>query len=442
VIEPRILAEGARVMHVGFRKSGTTAIQDSFVRAKEALAAAGTVCLGIRGNQHSAALAVTGQMRGSAALGAKQQPIEKWNQLVATVAALGTHRRAMLSSEFFDAADDGTVRKIVHELGGDEPEIVFTVRPLYKILPSAWQQQVQSGRKLSYAHWLETVLDGDVTTKGYQSFWRRHDQAEMVSRWAEVVGPERVTLIVLDDLDRSMLYRSFETLLGAPEGTLQEEPGRTNRSLTSAETELLRQINVEILARDITWQEFHSWIYRGAAARTKQKRTPGPDEPRTVTPRWALERAGELGAGYFTRIDALGIHVVGNLKDLAAPPPMDGPETVPEPATTVPMEVAVEAVLGAAFSNRQKVSPPPPARPHRPPKREAYRNPEDLPGRTLLGLLAARVKARLRHPVANPPQRRKRPTAQAPLAAQRPEQGVPLRAGCNDFDRVRGARLR
>jgi hypothetical protein len=391
VTEPKTLAPGGRLLHIGFRKCGTTAIQGALRRARDPLAAAGILYPGKHSNHTFAALAITGRTRGAITRGARPQPMSQWTKLVDEVAGITPQQRAVVSSEFFDVADEPTIRKIVAGLGDDRMDVVVTARPLSKILPSAWQQQVQAGLQRSYGDWLKNVLDGNDTLKTYATFWERHDHAEVLSRWAGVVGPERVTLIVLDEHDRGLPYRSFETMLGAPAGTLREEPNRTNRSMSSAEVELIRQINKAIFTTDISWNEYNAWIYRGASERVLAQRLPEPDEPRTVTPRWALERATEISAGFAERIDGLGIRIVGDLQRLAALAPATGPEVLEATPTYVPIEVAVEAVLGSAFSLRRPTRPPesPPPPPPRP-------GPADLSARELARLLAARCEQRLR----------------------------------------------
>jgi hypothetical protein len=392
VTEPKTLAPGGRLLHIGFRKCGTTAIQGALRRARAPLAAAGVVYPGKHSNHTFAALAITERTRGAIGRGARSQPMRQWTKLVDEVARITPQQRAIVSSEFFDVADEPTIRKIVSGLGGDRMDVVVTLRPLSKILPSAWQQQVQGGLQRSYGDWLKVVFEGNDTMKTHESFWERHNHAEVLSRWASVVGPERVTLIVLDEHDRGLPYRSFETMLGAPAGTLREEPNRTNRSMSSAEVELIRQINKTIFTTDVTWNEYNTWIYRGASERVLAERVPEPDEPRTVTPRWALERATEISAGFSGRIEGLGITVVGDLQRLAALPPASGPEVLEATPTAVPMQVAVEAVLGSAFSLRKPTRPPepPPPPPPSPP------GPADLPARELARLLAARCEQRLR----------------------------------------------
>jgi hypothetical protein len=390
VTEPKTLAPGGRLLHIGFRKCGTTAIQGALRRARAPLAAAGVVYPGKHSNHTFAALAVTERTRGATGRGARPQPMRQWTKLVDEVARITPQQRAIVSSEFFDVADEPTIRKIVAGLGGDRLDVVVTLRPLSKILPSAWQQQVQGGVQRCYGEWLKVVFEGNDTMKTHQSFWERHDHAEVLSRWAGVVGPERVTLIVLDEHDRGLPYRSFETMLGAPAGTLREEPNRTNRSMSSAEVELIRQINKTIFTTDVSWNEYNTWIYRGASERVLAERVPEPDEPRTVTPRWALERATEISAGFSERIEGLGITVVGDLQRLATLAPASRPEVLEATPTAVPIQVAVEAVLGSAFSLRKSTRPLEPSAPSPP------SGPADLPTRELARLLAVRCEQRLR----------------------------------------------
>jgi hypothetical protein len=383
------LDPGTHAIHIGFRKCATTALQVALRNARPELRTAGVVYPGAGVNQTPAALAVTRRTHGWVSLGARQQPMEKWDTLVDRVARVGPAQRVIVSSEFFDVADADTIRTITSALGGDRTHIVATLRPLSKILPSAWQQQVQAGSRLSYGAWLRAVLEGTDTIKTHKNFWERHDHAAVLARWASIVGPQRVTLVILDEADRMLPYRTFESMLGVPGGTLQEVPNRANRSMTGAEAELIRRINLEILSQDITWDEYSSWVRYGAAQRIITERTPGPDEPRTHTPGWALERAAEISTGYAERIAELGITVIGDLSSLAAPVPATDQPLPEEDPTGVPMEVAVEAVLGSAFSARRRAPAPP--EPDRPPGLSSVAD------RELAQLLGDRLKQRLRH---------------------------------------------
>ncbi len=396
-MEPGVLVEGARLVHIGFRKCGSTALQGALARARLPLASLGVVYPGGNGNHTPAALAVTGRTHGWTSLGARPQPMERWDALVAEVAAVPVGQRVVVSSEFFDVADAATIRTVVAGLGGERVHVVVTARPLARILPSAWQQQVQVGMRSRYGTWLRDVLDHEQS-RTYQTFWERHDQAAVLSRWAGVVGPDRVTLMVLDEHDRALPYRGFETMLGVPAGTLVERAGDANRSLTGPEAELIRRINVEVFQRDITWDEYSQWIRRGAARRMVKQRTPGPDEPRTHTPQWAVERATEISAGFLRRIETLGVEVVGDLNSLAAAPPArTGPDDTDTDLELVPIDAAVQAVLGSSFSTRTQRPAKPTPKPTPPAATtRATRPASELPARDLAAALTRRIRDRVR----------------------------------------------
>jgi hypothetical protein len=222
-------------------------------------------------------------------------------------------------------------------------------------------------------------------------FWERHGHGDVLTRWARVLGPERITLIVLDEQDRQRPFRTVEALLGVPKGTLNEVPGHTNRSLTMAEAELVRRINVQLFSRDVSWDEFTYWIRRGAAHEMWLRRKPEPDETRITTPRWAVERAAEIAADLPDRIARLGIDVIGDLASLAPSPSADA---VPDPGDTpqlVPIDAAVHALVGACMSSRNL-----PIAQAQPVPAAALGSSADLTGRELGHLVARFARRRLR----------------------------------------------
>jgi hypothetical protein len=388
VAGPRVLPKDTRLLHIGFRKCGTSALQSALRKARRELAALDVVYPDF--DHTTSALAVTRRTNGRVALGAKPRPPADWHRLVDEVARLGDQQRALVSSEFFDVADEATISTIAAGLGGKRLHVVATIRPLSHVLPSSWQQNVQFGNRSSYEEWLRLVLDPDGRTKTHRRFWERHGHGDVLARWARVLGPQRLTLIVLDETDRELPFRTLETMLGVPKGTVNEIQGRTNRSLTLAEAEFIRRFNIEIFSHDVTWDEYTYWIRRGAAHEMWLKRTPDPDEPRIQTPRWALERAAEMVADLPERIASLGIEVVGDLARLTPPvAPAASPDHGDQP-TSLPSEAAVHALVGACLSSRS-LPPPPKAS-------SAATTRDELTGRELAALFVefARRKWRFR----------------------------------------------
>ncbi|WP_051827819.1 hypothetical protein [Streptomyces bicolor] len=164
--------------------------------------------------------------------------------------------------------------------------------------------------------WLEHMLRRPPYDKPTPSFWRRHRHDRLVERWARAVGRERVTVVVVDDRDREGLMRTFEVLLGVPAGLLRPGPDAANRSLTLAETEMLRNLNKEFRAN--LPAELYSQLARnGAVTHMKNTCTPGPGDVKIGTPRWAVEAAAEAGAEIAERIGRTGIGVIGDMRLLS-----------------------------------------------------------------------------------------------------------------------------
>ncbi|MGV9452901.1 hypothetical protein [Streptomyces sp. NPDC003635] len=335
------LPAGTRLLHIGPHKTGTTSIQGALFAARDVMAGHGVDFPGTSRHPMSAALAVCAR---PGMLGNSKPTERHWETLVDQVAATG-RRTSVISSEFFaDAPDDETIARIVEDLGGDRVHVLVTLRPLAKIMPSQWQQYVQNGLRMGYESWLEHMLRKPPYEKPNPSFWRRHRHDRLVERWVRVVGAERVTVVVVDDRDRGGLMRTFEALLGLPENLLQEVPDTANRSLTLAETEMLRNLNVEFRGNELPEELYSQLVRYGAIMHMKNACAPGPDDVKISTPRWAAEAAAGIGAEMAGRIGATGVRVLGDPALLSAvPQPVDPARDRPR----IDPEVAAQALYGA-----------------------------------------------------------------------------------------------
>jgi hypothetical protein len=376
-----LLPDDAVLLHVGMFKTGTTAIQGALFRARPQLAEHGVLHAGETRNPMQAVLAFRGQqMKG------KPPPrIERWDSLVAQVAA-ASDQRVVVSSEFLGTADVKTARRAVEAMGGPRVHVVVTLRPLAKILPSQWQQYVRGrATTTSYDDWLDGMLrksaDGSLTP----AFRNRNHHEGVVGRWASIVGPENLTVIIVDETDRNFLLRTFEELLGLPTGLLVLERDTENRSLTLGETELVRQINVEFLRRGWSDELYRRMVLKGVGFQMQTNRTPKADEPRITTPQWALDRVAEIGAAAAEKISTLGVRVVGDISTLGAPRISDASPEARDPAT-LPVDAAREAVIGAILASGVLTVMPV----------------ETTPARDLLRVIGSRQWRRLRGQVGKP----------------------------------------
>ena len=119
---------------------------------------------------------------------------EDWTDLAAEVRDAGD-QRVVVSSEFLSFADEAAARRVVTELSGGPVHVVITLRPIYKIAPSQWQQYVQNWLRVPYGEWLDGMFRRPPYDQPTPSFWRRHKQDELVRRWAGVAGAENLTVL-------------------------------------------------------------------------------------------------------------------------------------------------------------------------------------------------------------------------------------------------------
>jgi hypothetical protein len=311
-----LLPEGARLLHIGPHKTGTTSLQSAFHVGRREAEAQGVHYAGPNRQPMQAAHAITG--KPSPYADGKTPPRSRWRDLVREVEGAGS-KRVVISSEGFADADDDGIRTVIADLGGERVHVVVTLRPLASIMPSQWQQYVQGGMTLAYEEWLDAMLNqppGSVSP----SFWVRHRHDELVRRWAAAAGSANVTVIIADEADRDRQLRLFERLTGLREGTLVPEKDLSNRSLTLPEIETVRAFNIAFRSEGLGTM-LHTKVMRFGGAEHLKRRTPGHDEPRVETPDWALERANTIGREIVDGIARSGVRVIGELESLA--PPME-----------------------------------------------------------------------------------------------------------------------
>ncbi len=311
-----------RLVHVGPHKTGTTTVQAAFHSNRAALREAGVLYLGDQLQPTGAVKALTGAARGDV----QERGLEQWEELVAEADASGG--TVVLSSEFLCEADVPVAQRVVEELGRTarhRPHVVVTLRPLAKILPSQWQQFVQSGTETPLLEWLEGALDS-YDSDPPPLVWRRHRHHDVVSRWVQAAGADNVTVVAADETRPDFLPRVFEELLGLPEGVLVPPVPIANRSLTLEEAEAVRLVNASFkqlrsrsrpgartpVVPDLTMDQ------RMATWRSLKRTTPDPAYHKVALPVATVERVEALARDAVEAIQALQVHVIGDLEALTA----------------------------------------------------------------------------------------------------------------------------
>lgn len=340
-------------LHIGVHKTGTTALQAALADARPELVRHGVLYPGKKAAHHGAALGLMERSWGWKDRGGEVSSRSVFDKLARQAAS--SPGRVIISSEHFCEVDSERAAEAADAFGRDRIEIIITLRNLGRLLPSSWQQYLKYGVAAPYETWLENTFAAESKRTVSPSFWRRNNHHVLAQRWADVVGADRVTVIVLEDVDRSAMFRTFAQLLDLPEEILTTRMDLTsNRSMTAAESELVRRLNKEV-KHSLNWGEYQRLVRVGVAKSIVERREPAPDEPRLHTPDWALDAAAERGSAMAAGIRESGVRVIGNVDALAArvSSPPRPPDSVLD---SVPMDAAVDALATLVLLSKSEPS--------------------------------------------------------------------------------------
>jgi hypothetical protein len=312
---PTALPNGAVLLHVGPHKTGTTALQGALWAAREKLHRQDVRLAGRSRNPASAVRAVTGQASPYADDG-RTPPLWRWRRLAGDIRG-ARESRVVVSSEFFAWAGDDAITRIADDVGRNRVHVAVTLRPLARVIPSMWQQNVQAGTVATIDEWLRVVLD-QAEGQSRHPFWTLHRHDELIDRWAAIIGAERVTGVVVDDRDHDVLMRAFEQLLDLEPGTLVPQIDLLNRSLTLPEAEAVRAFNRAFHAKGLS-RGRHARLMRFGAAQVMKQRPPSRDERRVELPGWAGEPIEAIQRDIVAAIGRSGARILGDLERLVEP---------------------------------------------------------------------------------------------------------------------------
>lgn len=365
-------------------------MQSAFHHNRDMLAAHGVHYAGRFSQPRTAAEAVaTGKL-----VYGHRSGTEQWPRLVEEVNS-STAKRIVISSETFARCSDAAAGKVIAAFGADRTHVVMTMRPLPDLLPSAWQQFVKNGSRLSYEAWLRALFDppksGAKTRASWESieFWHKTRIDRLARRWGALVGFDQVIVVSLADQLRNFVLRTFERFVGLPEASLVPDPSDSNVSLDFAVTEMIRKCNEYFYAQATASRDIHARLIEfGGVKFLRQAAIDGPHDTITV-PRWAAQGAIAVAEEMNEGLRALGVEVVGDLDGLTRPTrPLADSATAPD---TVDTALAAGLLYGALEATEQEIA----RTLVRAKRAEAIDNIDTLPTRTLVAVTANRVRQRV-----------------------------------------------
>lgn len=223
------------IIHAGFPKSGTTALQAALRHNTDLLASAGvTYPISKKDAHHNSVAALVGRSVGWAS---NKRDLGIWDEFVSSIKH-NNSEITLISSEFFTAAGKEQIKKIKKDFKNYEFEIIFTIRELEKIIPSFYQQSLKKGSTLTYPQWISEKF---LTPSGeLRSIPKIINHASVLARWASIFGDENITLVIGDSHNPDALFTNFESAIQIPKLIPIETRG-LNRSLTVRECEILRR---------------------------------------------------------------------------------------------------------------------------------------------------------------------------------------------------------
>jgi hypothetical protein len=318
----KALPANSIMLHIGAHKTGTTSLQAALFAASKQLEEQGVINLVADGDEtaNRAARAVQ-RLPSSGSTGA---PVDfsVWTTLVDQANAY-PHRMISISAEAFAVSESLVIKQIVKDLGLGRLQVVITLRPLGKILPSQWQQDLHGAwSSVEFEEWLKKTLKDVEPVKQIgplqvpHQFWFRHRHDALLQRWIDAVGSDRITLVVADDQRKSSLLEHFEKLLSLSAGTLTSTGITRNQSMTLPEMQIMQRYGELLDSSELGKMIVAQSRYHKALRILRKMRPENENDARLAVPAWSYERVSEIQHETVERIQASGVAVIGTLNQL------------------------------------------------------------------------------------------------------------------------------
>lgn len=335
------------VIHVGFHKSGTTALQEALFVQRDQLLSEGISYPSIgKKAHHRLAWSLTQRPWGWKNRGGKITPASEWKKAIKKINSSSVET-VVLSSEFFSELKPEKIRQIKQDVLGRKVEIVFTIRPLAKLLSSSYQQYLKYGTKANYSDWLHSVLDQPGTSKVNPTFWMRHMHGDVVGRWVEEFGHENVSVIAVDESKPELLFDSINGILGLSSNPLVPQENGSNRSLSIEELSLLLEIN-RSFPKDREWSEYLTFVRNGFVRELTDNIPVKPGQDKLPTPAWAVAKANEIAKISREKIQGLAVKTYGDISSIDK---ANVPEGEPIYSTAIDIETIAKVLLAFNRAN-------------------------------------------------------------------------------------------
>ena len=318
----KALPANSIMLHIGAHKTGTTSLQAALFAASKQLDEQGVVNLVADGDETANPAARSVQRLPSSGSTGAPLDYNVWTTLVGQAKA-HPNQLVSISAEAFAVSEPLVIKKIVKDLGLGRLQVVITLRPLGKILPSQWQQDLHGAwLNLEFEEWLMKTLKDVEPVKQIgplqvpHQFWFRHRHDALLQRWIDAVGSDRITLVVADDQRKSSLLEHFENLLSLSSGTLSSTGITRNQSMTLPEMQIMQRYGELLESSELGKQIVARSRYHKALRILRKIRPENTNDAHLVIPAWSHGRVSDIQREMIERMQASGVAVIGTLNQL------------------------------------------------------------------------------------------------------------------------------
>ena len=318
----KALPANSIMLHIGAHKTGTTSLQAALFAASKQLEEQGVINLVADGDETANPAARAVQRLPSSGSAGAPVDYNVWTTLVRQAQA-HPNQLVSISAEAFAVSESLVIKKIVNDLGLDRLQVVITLRPLGKILPSQWQQDLHGAwLSVEFEEWLRQTLKEARPIKKIgplqvpHQFWFRHRHDALLQRWIDAVGRDRITLVVADDQRKSSLLEHFEKLLSLSAGILTSTGITRNQSMTLPEMQIMQRYGELLESSELGKKIVAQSRYHKALRILRKMRPENENDARLIVPAWSYERVSEIQHEVVERMQASGVAVIGTLNQL------------------------------------------------------------------------------------------------------------------------------
>lgn len=297
------------LLHIGPPKTASTTIQRRLAERRAELAAVGiTVVV----EHRDAAIDLIGhdylhrRTRSSTFA---------WNALQEAVESAPA-TRVIISNELFAWLDQASIQTLIEALGPDRTRVVFCARSLEQLAASFWHELAIRGGTSSRNEWFQELRAADGRIDSLENsaarFWHAEDPAALARRWGGVIGPDRLTCVVVSERDPRATLDRIDHALGLPQIELPRGVSVENRSTSPERLEALVRFNRRIAAMRVP-RRFRATLARYAHEQLVARHEPaaGVQGLSQEVRAWCEERQSRS----FNEMRELGVKVVGNLDE-------------------------------------------------------------------------------------------------------------------------------